>query len=148
FEAKLLNNPEKAPMTTAQRRRINRENGRKGGPKTDEGKRRSSRNALKHGLCGVAAGPLPNEDPRLIAHEYARWADCYGPRTGDEDALARATAKPSLPRQRCERHYGAVPPRQVLTARADSDRAHEAEVEGFVARFAAEPAPAVAGLRR
>src|SRR5690242_17261960 len=115
-----------ATLTKAERRRINRANGRKGGPKTEEGRRRSSRNALKHGLCAGPA-PLPNEDPNLVDHEYRRWEGCYAPRTDHEAELVRRIASSCILRDRCERHYAAVASQQVENAQADIDRAHEQE---------------------
>ena len=50
-------------LTKAQRAEVSRQNGRKSrGPKTDEGKRRSRTNAVKHGMRAEVL-PLPNEDP-------------------------------------------------------------------------------------
>ena len=53
-------------MATAAQQRANQENAQHStGPRTAEGKQRSSQNALKHGLC--ALDPLiPGEDPRRI----------------------------------------------------------------------------------
>ena len=50
-------------MTTNAQIKANRNNARKStGPRTDEGKTRSAKNALKHGLLGRDT-VLPGEDP-------------------------------------------------------------------------------------
>src|ERR1700736_6918174 len=42
------------------------------GPKSDAGKKRSSQNALKHGLTSVDA-VLPNEDPSAFQEQLDQW---------------------------------------------------------------------------
>src|SRR5687768_17091307 len=56
-----------AHATSARRLAANRRNAQRStGPRTDAGKRRASRNALKHGLCSTSAC-LPGECPAAYA---------------------------------------------------------------------------------
>jgi hypothetical protein len=48
--------------------KANRENAKKGGVKTDEGKRRSKLNALKHGMLLSIETILPGEDQKTFAN--------------------------------------------------------------------------------
>src|SRR5262245_3113014 len=124
-----------AQLTKAERRRINRANGAKGGPKTDEGKRRSRQNALKEGLCAKVLS-LANEDAYTRHPELERWIDHCRPRNDHEAELVRRIGHACLLRQRCERAFQAAVTEQGRNAHDDLDRACEAEVEGFQAHYA------------
>ena len=61
------------------------------GPRTPEGKLRSSRNALRHGL--TAASPvLPTEDPEAYESHLRSFLDEYQPATPTETQLVRELA--------------------------------------------------------
>src|SRR5690349_19766695 len=82
-----INNMAKAIVTTFKQWAANRENAQKStGPQTDQGKRRSRRNALRHGLTAetVITGLEDSED--YEAFERAIIAD-YDARTAVEREL-------------------------------------------------------------
>ena len=57
-------------MATAAQIEANRRNARKSsGPRTEDGKRRSRENALKHGLTGAGIA-LPAEDVRQVEERF------------------------------------------------------------------------------
>jgi hypothetical protein len=63
------------------------------GPKTLEGKRRSSRNALRHGLlarCIVLSGESPEAFQSLVAEHLARFAPADGVELGMIEEMAAA----------------------------------------------------------
>jgi hypothetical protein len=64
----------------------NRANGKKGGPKTPEGKAKVSINALKHGLYAEKL-ILPDEDPRAFESLAERLRDVYQPDGADEEEI-------------------------------------------------------------
>src|SRR5882757_1562786 len=62
-------------MATENQKAANRQNAQhSSGPKSDEGKKASSRNALKHGLTAKTL-VLPNENPDQFQAELAVWLD-------------------------------------------------------------------------
>jgi hypothetical protein len=61
------------------------------GPRTESGKRRSSRNALTHGLTSQSA-VLPSEDPAAYEHHCQQFHDEYQPKTPTEIQLVRELA--------------------------------------------------------
>jgi len=66
-------------MTTPARQAANARNAQRStGPKTPEGKARSSRNALKHGLTSRDV-VLPNGDPAAFQARLDQWNDYYRP---------------------------------------------------------------------
>ena len=121
---------EATAMTSAQRSRINRQNAQKStGPTTPEGKDRSRRNSLKHGLRAEAF-TLPHEDPVDIR--------ARAPRNGTS-TTGRATP-PSAPSSsrplwracecsRCARFEQSALSLQVRIADEEWKEAHVAEVE-------------------
>src|SRR5688500_16947160 len=80
------------PCSTA-KSNANRQNAKKStGPRTTEGKRRSSRNALKHGFCASASSLTPLED-RDAYESYTRSIiDSLHPATAMEEDLAQRVA--------------------------------------------------------
>ncbi len=74
---------------------INRENAQHStGPRTVEGKRRSSQNALQHGLTATSA-VLPTEDPATYQHHCLTFHNEYQPATPTETHLVQELADTS-----------------------------------------------------
>jgi C4-dicarboxylate-specific signal transduction histidine kinase len=85
--------PDTSIATT--RAAINRSNSQYStGPRTPEGKARSSRNALCHGLTSRAA-VLPSEDPAAYQRHCRQFLDEYQPATPTETHLAQELADTS-----------------------------------------------------
>jgi hypothetical protein len=79
------------PATAAQAL-ANRENARKStGPRTEEGRKRSSLNACRHNLTG---GPAlsPKEDPAAYQAHLEKYEDDYGPDSETEQFIVRQIA--------------------------------------------------------
>jgi hypothetical protein len=75
-----------------QRRATNRANSQHStGPRTEPGKRRSSQNALRHGLTARTA-VLPNEDPETYQRHIQQFLDEYAPATASETQLVHEIA--------------------------------------------------------
>ena len=79
-------------MRTANQIRASRENAKKStGPRTPEGKARSSKNALKHGLLSQDA-VIPGEDPAEFDRHLTLYEDTYLPHNCIEKELVRQIA--------------------------------------------------------
>ena len=66
-------------MATVRQVAANRRNAQKStGPRTDEGKNQSRRNALKHGLSGAGV-VLPKEEAEAVARRNAEWNSSLRP---------------------------------------------------------------------
>jgi hypothetical protein len=65
--------------------------GRSTGPRTKEGKAKSSMNRLLHG-CRSKKAVLPHEDPAEYAATVQHWFDLYNPQEHDEVTLVEETA--------------------------------------------------------
>jgi hypothetical protein len=107
----------------------NRENSaRSTGPKTPEGKARSRRNALKHGLTGAGVA-LPSEDSARIEERFQDIEAEFRPTRRFSQALAYRIAFLMTRLERCMRfdraHYSGL----VRAARAKFDDARKARVE-------------------
>jgi hypothetical protein len=74
-------------MSSERQREANRRNGRKGGPKTIEGKERSRVNSLKHGLTSSILVVLPDEDRNEYNELLRGFRDSFQPQDAAEDAL-------------------------------------------------------------
>jgi hypothetical protein len=61
------------------------------GPRTESGKQRSSRNALRHGLTAQTA-VLPTEDLEIYQRHIQQFLDEYAPATATETQLVHETA--------------------------------------------------------
>src|SRR5688572_32553336 len=80
------------PCTEA-KRNANRRNATKStGPRTTEGKARSSRNALKHGFCASASSLTPLEDRHAYESYTRSIIDSVHPATAMEEDLAQRIA--------------------------------------------------------
>ena len=80
------------PDAETQRAATNRANSQHStGPRTEAGKQRSSRNALRHGLSAQTA-VLPNEDPETYQRHIQQFLDEYAPATPTETQLVHEIA--------------------------------------------------------
>jgi hypothetical protein len=138
--------------TSAARVEANRRNAQRStGPRTDEGKRRASMNALKHGVCS-SSPLLPNECPSTFATFQEEVREDLRPRTAVEMVLVEQItgtlwrlrrvgdverAVMRIERERLEKRHGAkhatrtkmkLPPR-LAELEAGSDDASDGEDE-------------------
>jgi len=82
-------------MSTPNRAEINRANAQHStGPKTSEGKQRSSLNALRHGLTGQIV-VMPTEDLQAYQSHLESFTDEYNPKGATEAHLVQALADTS-----------------------------------------------------
>ena len=89
-----MTNPTPIPQSPipGPRTRANRANARHStGPRTESGKRRSSRNALRHGLTAQNA-VLPTEDPEAYQRHVQQFLDEYAPANATETQLVHEIA--------------------------------------------------------
>jgi hypothetical protein len=85
------------------RTEINRANAEHStGPRTPEGKARSSQNALRHGLTARAT-LLPTEDPAVYQRHSQKFLDEYHPQGATEHELVHSLAESSWLRSRVTR---------------------------------------------
>jgi len=134
-------------MTTQRQIDANRRNAQKStGPKTPEGKARSRRNALKHGLSGAGA-VLSLDDHDEIAERLESWRPSYRPETPQAEWYFRQLIVSSVRIDRCQRDEAVQ--LQYLSRRAsgcwDDDR--RAEAESLAVGLSAKPALTAAKLR-
>jgi len=92
-------------MATAAQIEGNRRNAQRStGPKTDGGKARARRNALKHGMAALTIMPsLPQEDPQQLEERTDRYTNDLQPRNAVEYDLAAQAARLALAIERAER---------------------------------------------
>ena len=103
-------------LTVQQRREINRENaGKSTGPKTVEGKERSRRNAVTHGLCATALA-MPQENPDEVAARTTSWNDHYQPQSPGAQHLVNACVRSTLLSDRVARYHDSAVTEQVRRA--------------------------------
>jgi len=123
-------------MTTEKQKASNRENAKHStGPKTDEGKQRSSQNALIHGVYAIES-VIPGEDPA----DFDKLCTEFGQRYDPEGPYER-----SLVRQMADAEW-----RMRRTLRLEADfikSAVESERENHNRRFPDEPEPEMSLLR-
>jgi len=134
-------------VASARQTEANRRNARKStGPVTPEGKRASSRNALKHGLR--ARTHVPRDDAAEAADRAARWNSALRPYTAFEVWLADQVALESVRVERCQALERDTRARAAAraSARWDEDRRLDAERDALL--LAAAPALTVLQLRR
>ncbi len=106
------------PATTNRRAEANRRNAQKStGPKTAEGKARSRRNALRHGLAAEVL--VPEADRGAVAAAVAEWNHEVWPENVAERAVIRRMAVADVRLQRCEQ---ATEQNLESTARSAVDR--------------------------
>src|SRR4051794_34764774 len=95
-------------MTTLRQMIANRQNASKStGPKTEEGKAISRRNALTHGLAGAGV-VLPDEEEQAATDRAAEWNSSLKPMDPYEVWLVDLIARESVRVDRCHHHEDAL----------------------------------------
>jgi hypothetical protein len=94
--------PTAHPRSPAQIEAARRNGARSRGPVSPEGKARSSRNAVRHGLCSPAI-LAPGEDPEAFAALLADLQAEHAPRTASEALLVERLALTFWKLARCDR---------------------------------------------
>jgi hypothetical protein len=82
--------------------------GQGGGPNTDTGKQRSSRNSTKHGCTARQVALLENEDPEEYDAHERRWVTEYRDERVSNERLRQEVIRASWLLQRIERRYDEV----------------------------------------
>ncbi len=127
-------------MATEAQIRANRENSKKStGPKTQEGKERVRRNALKHGLTGSGVA-LPSEDQAEITRSFLALQNELRPSNELAEKLVRRTAFLFVRLERCEKHETSETSKRVRHAVEKFDDERLAAVEELAAKIEREPA--------
>ena len=123
-------------MTTEKQKQSNRENAKRStGPKTDEGKQRSSQNALIHGVYAVES-VIPGEDPA----DFDKLCTEFGLRYDPDGPYER-----SLVRQMADAEWRM---RRIMCLEADFIKAGvESERKNQKRRFPNQPEPDLSTLR-
>ena len=107
-------------MRTKEQIRASRENAKKStGPRTPEGKARSSKNALKHGLFSQDA-VIPGEDPAEFDRHLTLYEDTYLPHNCIERELVLQIADSAWRMRRLSRIEATV-----MTAGIERTRVHQ-----------------------
>jgi hypothetical protein len=126
--------------------RANRQNALKStGPRTDEGKEVSRRNALKHGLTAVEV--VPDEDMDVVERRVAAYRERLQPEDLDEEVMARQMAVDSVIGERCGKVMCSLIVRHAQRAEACWDLDRRAEAEELAAKLARDPARVCHALR-
>src|SRR5262245_37177102 len=115
-------------MTSEARIEANRRNAKKStGPRTEAGKRKSSQNALKHGLTAVTAAPpaAPGEVEGEYQERLAFWVDDLKPCNVLELAMVERACRSTWKLDRCARYEAAAANRRA-DGKPDEDTAGRA----------------------
>ncbi len=134
------------PISEAKLAANRRNAARSTGPRTPEGKERSRRNALKHGLTGSGVA-LPDEDRAEIDRRYAALQSEMSPASEAGAAFLRRFAFMTVRIERCERHETAETSKRVRHAVARFDDERLAAVEAQGAKLYQEPDTTVRRLQ-
>lgn len=108
------------------------------GPKTPEGKARSARNAVRHGLRADRFELLPDEDPEAYLALVEAFAEAYRPSDPVENQLVVGMARAQWLLLRCDRLeaelFAAVPPTEPGRSHGSdlSSPAHRASLSTLV----------------
>ncbi len=118
---------------------------RGGGPKTPEGKLRSRRSSLKHGLCSKEV--LPDDLAAIVARRTAEFVAEFQPRSPYEQFLVREMALASARLDRCAAMTIVDIGRGIERALLCWDHDRRMAVEELGARLAKDPARVAWSLR-
>jgi hypothetical protein len=135
-------------LTVEERREINRQNASHStGPKSPEGRRRASLNAMTHGLRAETLA-LPGEDPEELRQMTDDWLDYHQPQSPGQRAAIDRCVYSILQGRRCARFQAAVVAEQVRKAELEWAWEHEDELARLKKLLKTEPDEAVRLLRR
>ena len=113
-------------MVSQARLDANRRNAKKStGPRSEEGKRRSSMNAVKHGITARFA-VLPDEDPALFERRMYEWVNNFRPQSDEEQFFAIHAVTCSWQLERAQRAQSA---RLCFRAQTALDRKQHREAK-------------------
>jgi hypothetical protein len=133
-------------LTAEQRSEVSRKNGsRSRGPKTPEGKKQSSMNALKHGMRAKALA-MANEDPEAVAARSTSWIGYYQPKSPAAQHLVNLCISSTLLSDRCQRAHDAELADQVDDTALLWEKERWDAVETLKGRLDDDPGEAVAAL--
>jgi hypothetical protein len=135
-------------LTPEQRAEINKANAaRSTGPRSEQGKRSSRLNSLKHGLRAEAL-TLPSEDPEVVAVRIIEWNDYYQPNSPAAQHLVNECVQATLLSERCHRYHRAILAKQIRESEETWDNAREDEIAGLQILLKTDAATAVRELKR
>src|SRR4051794_36496250 len=137
-------------MDAEERAQISRSNGRKSrGPKSDQGKRISSRNSYRHGRRAESlAIVMAHEDPDDVAARIDDWYGFYKPRSPAARHATDRCIAATFGFERTQLAHDSILADQVDAAAADFDLGREAGVDDAWAGRLVDPAAAVDALSR
>ncbi len=128
------------PLTSQERSAINRQNAANStGPKSNEGKAASRRNALKHGLRADALA-LPNEDPGIVSARNDSWNDYYQPQSPAAQHLVNQCVQATLLADRCHQFHHAALAKQIREFELNNDVYDDYEARSVARGFVKNPA--------
>jgi hypothetical protein len=122
--------PETAPVASDAKINANRQNAKKStGPKTAEGKRKASQNAITHGLTAQKHVVIPGEDPQAFQKELALWYQEQKPADMAQAALVECACRAAWKLRRSHHQEDAALAHKARHAldRFDIERQEEAE---------------------
>lgn len=126
----------------------NRKNSLKScGPKSIEGKQRSRRNGLKHGLTGAGI-VIPDEDVAAVQERIELFEACLKPKNDVARFLANRVAVLSVRMDRCVRQEAAMITRDMTRAETNEAEDRADDLADLIVLTEKEPAEAVRNLER
>jgi len=132
-------------MPTDAQIEANRRNAQRStGPKTEEGKKQSRRNALKHGLAAEVL--VPDEDRKAFRKEKRRMREEIEPRSRIEEVLVRRAARSSMRLSKCEQIEDRTLEQTVLDALNDWEERRRHAIRSKAQALQDEPAELVEAL--
>ena len=127
--------------------KANRQNATKStGPKTLDGKSRSRRNSLKHGLTGAGVA-LPSEDAEAVQERFDALETELRPGSVLARVLIQRVALFSIRLERCARHETVYLSEKIRGAEGRFDEDRASEVDRLFGYLVAEPAAVLRRLR-
>ncbi len=135
-------------LTPEERAAINRENAQKStGPKTEEGKNKSRRNSMIHGLTATVL-TLVSEDPEVIDAEATGWFEAMEPEGLEEETLVGMVAHDAIKLKHAALAETAILNDQISSAISNWDKARENAFLKAKEGFRKNPAKALVELKR
>src|SRR5947209_5518127 len=127
-------------LTSRRRARINKKNAsRSTGPKSPEGKRASSMNAVTHGLRSETVPPTDPEVLAALEREINKWVGFYLPKTPGEFALLRQCATAQVQMIRAQTYQDGHTRSNGRKAQKSYDEARDQEVGDFKKMLRIDP---------